>query len=130
MVTDPVRLYEHLVQVPAPATDGSKSLPPVRPDLGCELRSEALPPKAHRLVADLDAALVEGVFDIPQEQREGTVSITAKPMISELDFELAEGTQLGHPGRLGVAPSALSRLRLTDPYKVVDGRSRQRDRLR
>jgi hypothetical protein len=38
-------------------------------DLGGEDRPEPVPPEAHALVADLDAALVQHVLDVPQGKR-------------------------------------------------------------
>jgi len=38
------------------------------PYLRSEHRSEPVPPEPHRLVADIDAALGQQVFDLPQRQ--------------------------------------------------------------
>jgi hypothetical protein len=43
---------------------------PLPLDLGGEHRTEAVPPMADRLMADVDAALGEQIFDVPKRQRE------------------------------------------------------------
>ena len=35
------------------------------PDLGGEYRTEAVPPKLHRFVADINATLEQQIFDLP-----------------------------------------------------------------
>ena len=46
-----------------------RSRDPPFPDLGGEQRAEAVPPKAHSLVADVDAAFGQQVLDVAQGQR-------------------------------------------------------------
>ena len=46
------------------------ALNPALPDLGCEHRTKPMPPVSDRLVADLNAALVQQIFNIPELQRE------------------------------------------------------------
>ena len=36
------------------------------PDLGGEHRTETVPPEPHRLVTNVDAALEQQIFDLPQ----------------------------------------------------------------
>ena len=38
-------------------------------DLRCKHRAEPVPPKTHRLVADIDTALEQQVFDLTERQR-------------------------------------------------------------
>ena len=59
--------HEDLVQVPAPARIRMMLDAPFR-DLRSERRSEPVPPEPHRLVSDIDAALGQQVFDLPQRQ--------------------------------------------------------------
>src|SRR5690606_22279061 len=63
-------LPEHLVEVPGPLWPGPQPLRTFLADLGGELRAETLPPEPHRLVADLGAALVKQVLDVPERERE------------------------------------------------------------
>jgi len=68
-----VDLYEHLVDVPAPAREGPHLVDAPAPDLGGEHWSKPMPPEPDRLVADVDPAFVQQVLDIPERQRESDV---------------------------------------------------------
>ena len=61
----PINLHEHLAQVPTPMA-GFQTLDPPFPDLGCERRAEPMPPETNRLMAHIDAALVQQVFDVSE----------------------------------------------------------------
>ena len=56
---------EHLVQVPAPL-----GIQPMMnasfPDLASKHRTKPIPPQPHRLVADIDPAFEQQIFDLPQ----------------------------------------------------------------
>jgi hypothetical protein len=58
--------------MPAPAA-GFHSSDAVLLNLGSEERTEPVPPVPYRLVADVDTALVQQVFDIAKRQREPDV---------------------------------------------------------
>src|SRR4051794_29661312 len=62
-------LHVHLVEVPAPLAKAAHPAHPLPADVACEQRAEAIPPIAHRLVADLNAALSQQVFDVPEAER-------------------------------------------------------------
>jgi len=62
-----VDLHEHLVQMPAPVRIRPLMNAPFT-DLCGEHRAEPVPPETHGLVADIDAALGQQVFDLPQRQ--------------------------------------------------------------
>ena len=51
----------------------AKVLNPLSSDLGGEHRAEPVPPKPHRLVANIYTALVQQILDVPQRQREPDV---------------------------------------------------------
>ena len=57
-------------------------LHPLPSDLAGEHRTEPVPPKPHRLVADVDAALEQQILDVAQRQRVLTYIITTKRMTS------------------------------------------------
>jgi len=67
-----VDLHEHRVQVPLPAAQ-SYPIDTAFADLGGEHRAKPVPPKPHRLVANVGAALVEQIFHISQRKREPNV---------------------------------------------------------
>ncbi len=61
----PVDPYENLVQVPLPVRIRLVMNPPLS-YLSSEHRTESIPPEPYRLVADIDAAFMQQVFDLPQ----------------------------------------------------------------
>ena len=64
----PVDPDEHFIQVPAPVRIRPVMNAPF-PDLRGEYRAEPVPPKTHRLVADVDATLEQQIFNLPQGKR-------------------------------------------------------------
>ena len=61
-----IDLHEHRVQMPAPLGMASAMAYTPFPDLSSEHRTEAVPPEPHRLMTDVDAALVEQILHLPQ----------------------------------------------------------------
>ena len=64
-----VDLHEHLVEVPAPMPEAAHRARPLSPDVAGKHRTEPVPPKADGFVTQIDAALEQEVFDVPQRQR-------------------------------------------------------------
>ena len=97
-----IDLHEDLVEVPAPAA-GFHPFDPPLPDLGGEHRAKPVPPISNRFVADLDTALVQQIFDIPE--REGKPNIEHDRQADDLwaGFEPLERAVLGH-GRTLATP--------------------------
>ena len=62
----PADLHEHLVQVPLPLRRWPHSFRPALADLVREMSTETIYPMPNRLMADVDAAFVEQVFDVAQ----------------------------------------------------------------
>ena len=56
---------KHLIQVPAPTRIRPMMNPPL-PDLCSKQRTKSVPLKSHRFVADINAALEQQIFDLPQ----------------------------------------------------------------
>ena len=69
---------EYLVQVPSPLRASPHRFRPALADLMGEVSTEAVDPKPDAFVADINAALVEKVFDIAQRQRESDIHHHAK----------------------------------------------------
>ncbi len=65
----PVDLHENVVEVPAPIAERTHRLNAVPPDPSRENRPETVPPEPHRLVRDVDPALVQQVLDVSLGQR-------------------------------------------------------------
>jgi hypothetical protein len=57
VVRDVVDPHEDLIQMPSPVGQEPHAIDPLSPDLGGEHWAEAVPPKPHGLMADLDAPL-------------------------------------------------------------------------
>ena len=55
--------------MPAPVGQGARPVDPLAADLGGEDWAEAAPPEPHGFMADLDASLVQQVFDVAQRER-------------------------------------------------------------
>src|SRR5690606_28835863 len=64
--------HENLVEMPAPSARAHALDAPLA-DLAGEHRPEPMPPEPHGLVADVDAAFVQQVFDTPQRERKADV---------------------------------------------------------
>lgn len=102
-----IDLHEHLLQVPAPAA-GAHALDAAFPDLRSEQRAEPVPPKPHRLVADVDAALVQQILDVAERKREPDVHHDRQADDFRRRLAVAERGDLGHGQRL---PSPSLRLK-------------------
>jgi hypothetical protein len=56
VMRDAVDLHEDLIQMPPPVGQGPHAIDPLSSDIGGEYRAKSVPPEAHRLMADLNAA--------------------------------------------------------------------------
>ena len=59
-----------LVEVPLPLPEAAHPAHTLSPDIAGEHRAEPVPPVAHGLVADINPALGQKVFDVAHGQRE------------------------------------------------------------
>ena len=64
-----IDFHEHFVEMPRPVRVIMVLHAPLA-DLCCEQRTKPVPPEAHRLVRDIDPALVEQVLDVSQRKWE------------------------------------------------------------
>ena len=58
--------HENLVQVPSPVRVRSHPACPIATDFGCKHRAKSIPPEPNCFVTDVDATLMQKIFDIPQ----------------------------------------------------------------
>jgi hypothetical protein len=116
-----IDLHKDLVDVPAPIRLGPHLIDALLPDLGREHRAEPVPPEADSLMADLDPALVQQVFDIPQRQGEPDVHHHRQADDLGRRLELAKRVGSAHPETLRSAGSNLKR--------VSSDKTRDRDRF-
>ena len=63
-----IDLYEHLFEVTTPLPKTEHAVDPLLYDIRSGHGPEPVPPRPHRFVANVDAALEELVFDNPQAQ--------------------------------------------------------------
>ena len=77
-------------------------------DFRGEHRSEPVPPKPHRLVADLDAALVQQILNVAQRERVSNIDHHGQADDFGAGPEVPEGAALGHPARLRDRPASLN----------------------
>ena len=68
-----IDLHENLVQMPLPVRVGSQILDAFPPNFLREHRSKSIPPEPDGFMANINAALMEKIFHIPQRQRETDV---------------------------------------------------------
>jgi hypothetical protein len=90
-----VDLHENLVKMPPPVAR-LHALDAALADLGGEDRAEAVPPEPDRLVADLDAALVQQILDVPERERETDVHHHRQADDLGRRLEVLEGAGFGH----------------------------------
>jgi len=69
VVCDPIYLHENLVQMPLPLGPGAHPVGSSSSDLRREHRTKPVPPEPHGFMADINATLVQQIFDVSQRQR-------------------------------------------------------------
>ena len=74
-----IDLHKHLIEVPSPLTKAAHSVDPLALDVGRKDRTKSVPPEPHCLVTNVDPALEQQVFDVPQRERKTNVHHHHKP---------------------------------------------------
>ena len=92
-------LHKDLVQMPTPMARSHPLDTPLA-DLRGKHWPEPMPPKPHRLMADVDAALVQKVLDVSQRQREPDIHHHSQADDFGRGLEVTERGALGHDQRL------------------------------
>ena len=77
-----VDLHEHLIQMPAPLRIAAHVRDASLANLGGEHRAKPIPPEPHGLMADVDPALGQEIFDVSKRQWKSTYFITTRRMTS------------------------------------------------
>jgi len=85
-----IELHVHLVEVPLPLPEVPHPVHPLTPDVRGEKWPEPVPPMAHGLVADVDAALEQQVFNVSQAEREAHIHQHHQPDHLRRRMEIAE----------------------------------------
>jgi len=97
---------EDFVQMPLPLRASPHRFGPTFPDLVREVRSEPVDPKADTLVADIDAALMQQVFDVSKRVRKSDVHHHTELDDLGRGFEVPERV-FAHFPRLNALPGRL-----------------------
>ncbi|OIQ71714.1 hypothetical protein GALL_466670 [mine drainage metagenome] len=113
-----IDLHEYFVEVPSPA---ARSHPrnPTFSDFRGEQRTEAVPPKPNRFVADLNAALMQQVLNVAQRQRISNIHHHRQADDFGRRLEVPEPGSLGHGRRLRDRPARLKDFALTAPLNKI-----------
>ena len=115
VVGDTVDLYEDLIQMPPPVGQGAHASDPFPPDLGGKHRAEAKSPEPHRPVADVDAVLLQKVFDVAKRKQEPNLHHHGKTDDLRVCFEVLEWGTFCHQDRGGMPLRRIKRVPLTAP---------------
>jgi hypothetical protein len=94
-------------------------LHPPATDLGSEQRAKSGPPKPQRLMADVDAALVQKILDVAPRQREPDVHHHRQPDDPGGCLEVAKGSAICHPATLSGRLIELNKLSSDNAHAVV-----------
>src|SRR5258708_39556759 len=111
-----VDLHKHLVQMPAPLRIAAHVRDASLTDLGGEHRAKPVPPEPDGLVADVDPALGQEIFDVSKRQRVSHVHHHDQTDDLRRAVEISEG--IAHGLKLP-RRDALRALCLTTPPQVL-----------
>jgi len=81
------------------------ALNPALPDLSRKYRTEPVPPEAHRLMTDVDAAFEQQILDLAQRKRVAHIHHHHEADYLGRTIEITEG--ILHPSRLRTGPAPL-----------------------
>ena len=120
-----IDLHEDLVHVPSPMWPGAHPVDPLPADVSGEHRAEAVPPEPDRLVAYLDAALVQQILDIPEREREPNIHYYRQADDLGARLEVAKRAWCVHPRTLrpGTRSSEFPLTRPSEAFVAVTTRS-------
>ncbi len=86
----------------------TRLLNPFSSDLRAKQRAEQVPPEPHRPMADLNAALVQQIFDILERQRVPDIHHHRQADDFRGRLKVAKRGAFCHPAKLGVRPARLN----------------------
>jgi hypothetical protein len=103
-----VDLHKDLVEVPLPKAR-PHALDAAFPDLWSKHGPEPVPPEPHRLVADIDVALVQQILDVAERQREPDEHHYRQADDFRARLEVVERAGSGHSWTFCGGPARLKR---------------------
>lgn len=105
-----VDLHEDLVQVPLPMDPGPHAIDPLPPDCSRPHRAKPVAPKRDGFMADVNATLMQGIFDVPQRQWKPNIQHQRLPNDLWRRFEGTKWAMLFHAGRLFRCPARFNQV--------------------
>ncbi len=111
----PIDLHKHLIETPVPLSNAAHAAGPLPLDIRCEKRSEPVPLEPRRLMADVDPAREEQVFDVSKAWRKPDIHHHNQPNDLRWRVEVIErapglrrlSTKSPYPSRLNPQPVEL-----------------------
>ena len=104
-----VYFHEHFIQVPLPMFEVcAHRLTRFLTDLCGKQRTKAVPPKSNRFMADVDAAFVQKILDVPKRKRKPDVHHHRQADHLRAGFEVAKWAAFCHPPKLKGCPARLN----------------------
>ena len=94
-----INLHKDLIEVPLPLGDLAHIACPADADLSSEHRPKTINPEPYALMANVDAAFMQQIFDIPQRQRKANVHHHCELNNLRRCFEISKRIS-GHPVKL------------------------------
>jgi hypothetical protein len=88
---------------------------PFLADLSGKQRAKSVPPKSNRLIADVDAAFVQKILDVPKRQRETDIHHHGQTDDLGARLEVEKKAAFCHPETLIAHPAASTDFALTVP---------------
>ena len=115
VVLHAVDFHVNFVEMPTPMGEGAHGGGPIPANLCAENLPEAIPTVAHRLMGDVDSALVEEILDIPQGEGIPNVHHHRQTDDFRRRFEVPKEGLGAHPRTLAGLPSRATVFILTEP---------------
>jgi hypothetical protein len=100
-----VDLHEDFAQMPPPFGICEQLLDTTFPDLGRKYRTEPIPPKPYRFMADLDTALMQQVLDISEGKEKPNIQHHGQTNDLGRRFEIAKWAAFCHSQTLEGRPA-------------------------
>ncbi len=112
-----IHLHENLVRVPLPFGVCYQFLNTLSSDLSSKHGAKPVPPILDSFVTQVDASLVQQVFDIPKRERETDVQHHRKADDLGIGFEVFERSRSGNMQKPRNTPAPLNQVLLKRPWQ-------------
>ncbi len=102
-----IDLHEIIIQVPLPIRVSAHLLNALPADFSSEHPAKPIPPEPNGFVADINAAFVQKILNIPKRRRETDIELHRQPDDLGASFEVAKWRTFGHEQKLDRRPARL-----------------------